>query len=96
MNNVFPFHLIGGAWKVGLDAKPQEVEGNINWIYILIRKIDGAILPTTKVSNQGSDSAAAAGRGSEGREFSNLIEQSRFAHSTSPRNYGPFSYLVLS
>ena len=44
MNNVFPFHLIGGAWKVGLDVKPQEVEGNINWIYILNRKIDGSIL----------------------------------------------------
>ncbi len=29
---------------VGLNVKPQAVEGNINWIYILIRKIEGTIL----------------------------------------------------
>ena len=44
MNNVFPFHLNGGAWKVGLNVKPQAVKGNINWIYILIRRIEGTIL----------------------------------------------------
>ncbi len=34
----------------------QGVEGNLSWIYILIRKIDGAVLPTIlKADTQSAD-----------------------------------------
>ena len=55
----------------------------------------GRFYPPYKGDQSRLKNSSAAGLGSEGHEFSSLIEQSRFGHGVSPKSCGPAFFPVL-